>query len=205
MNRVARYAVALIALAVPQAAFGNDPRYPDWPCHQIKVPELSAAAMWAGPSIDDVGEAWRNVPQISDLVARAAARRTPLEQAEKALTDYLAGFAPAEREAKAKLLFAGLFATESEERSAVMDGIERYARRQETFAEKIRSEVRQMHELQGAPNPDPAKVNELGNALNWDTRIFQERRKTISAVCEVPTLIEQRLFALARAIQQALE
>jgi hypothetical protein len=32
-----------------------------------------------------------------------------------------------------------------------------------------------------------------------------ERRKTMNFVCEVPVLIEQRLFALARAIQQSLE
>jgi hypothetical protein len=41
--------------------------------------------------------------------------------------------------------------------------------------------------------------------MEWDTRIFEERRKTMNFVCEVPVLIEQRLFALARAIQQSLE
>jgi hypothetical protein len=34
---------------------------------------------------------------------------------------------------------------------------------------------------------------------------LEERRKTMNFVCEVPVLIEQRLFALARAIQQSLE
>ena len=29
-----------------------DPRFPDWPCNQIKVPEISVTAVWAGPSID---------------------------------------------------------------------------------------------------------------------------------------------------------
>ena len=45
----------------------------------------------------------------------------------------------------------------------------------------------------------------MANRIQWDTRIFEERRKTISYVCEVPVLIEQRLFALAREIQQSLE
>ena len=31
-----------------------DPRYPDWPCAQAKVPEISLAAVWAGPPLDDV-------------------------------------------------------------------------------------------------------------------------------------------------------
>lgn len=196
-----------VGAAISTAAGGAlayDPRHPDWPCQQIMVPELSPAAMWSGPAIDDVGEAWKNDPQIADLVARAAARRTPLDAAEKMLADFLAAVPAAERGAKAKLLFAGLFATLNDERSSVMQGIERYTRHQTEFAEKIRGEVQQMHAVQDGPNPDPAKVNEIGNTLSWDTRIFQERRKTIGFVCDVPTQIEQRLFALARAIQGAL-
>jgi hypothetical protein len=40
----------------------------------------------------------------------------------------------------------------------------------------------------------------LTNRVEWDTRLFEERRKTINFACEVPAL-----FALARAIQQSLE
>jgi hypothetical protein len=35
--------------------------------------------------------------------------------------------------------------------------------------------------------------------------IFEEPRKSLNFGCEVPVLIEKRLFALARAIQQSLE
>jgi hypothetical protein len=45
----------------------------------------------------------------------------------------------------------------------------------------------------------------VANRIDWDTRIFEERRKTIRYACEVPVLIEQRLFALARTIQESLE
>lgn len=38
-----------------------------------------------------------------------------------------------------------------------------------------------------------------------DPRVFEERRKMINFVCEVPVVIGQRLFALARAILQSLE
>jgi hypothetical protein len=181
-----------------------DPRYPDWPCNQIKVPELSAAAVWAGPPIDDVGDAWENDPQIKDLVARVAARRMPLEDAQRAVTDFLAN-ATADKQTRAKLLFAGLFATLNRERSAVMDGIERFSHRQQGVAERIKSEAQQMRALQDTPNRDEAKVDELTNAINWDTRLFEDQRRTIGYVCEVPTIIERRLGALARAIQQSLE
>ena len=44
-----------------------------------------------------------------------------------------------------------------------------------------------------------------GNQLVWETRIFEDRRQVIKFVCEVPTAIDQRLFALAREIQQEIE
>ena len=56
----------------------------------------------------------------------------------------------------------------------------------------------QLRELQDTPGRDEGKVDELGSRIEWQTRIFEERQKTIGYVCEVPVLIEQRLFALAR-------
>jgi hypothetical protein len=195
---------AALALAAPGAAFAADPRYPDWPCAQIKVPEISVAAVWAGPPIDDVGSAWEQDPAIRDLVAQLAARRTPLADAEKRISEVVAGSA-AERQQKAKLIFTGLFNTLNQERSEVMNGIERFTRKQKEFAGQIRSTVFQLRELQDTPGHDEGKVDELGSRIEWQTRIFEERQKSISYVCEVPVLIEQRLFALARAIAQSLE
>ncbi len=185
-------------------ALAADPRHPDWPCRQIKVSDVSVAAVWAGPSIDDVDNAWEEDERTRDLVALLAARRTPLEEAQKAVTDFVTG-SETERQRKAKLIFAGLFKTLNRERSEVMNGIERFSRRQSEFAEQIRSTIRELHGLQDGPDHDQSKIEELSNRVEWATRIFEERRKTIGYVCEVPTLIEQRLFALARAIQQALE
>lgn len=195
---------AIIWLAVRLTAIAADPRFPDWPCVQIKVPEISVAAVWSGPSIDDVGTAWETDPTITNLVARVAARRTPLDEAEAAISNFIAGDA-ADRRQKAKLLFAGLLATLNQERSQVMNGLERFSRQQAAFADRIRLEIAELRELQDAPGQDQSKRDELANRIDWDTRIFEERRKTISYACEVPVLIEQRLFALARAIQQAIE
>ena len=193
-----------IELTLRGMALAADPRFPDWPCNQVKVPEISVAAVWAGPSIDDVGNAWEDDATIKDLVARLAARRTPLDDAQKAISHAITG-TEAERQKKAKLIFAGLFKTLNHERSEVMQGIERYFRKQKEFSGQIRSTMLQLRELQDLPHPDQSRVDELTNRVEWDTRIFEERRKTMNFVCEVPVLIEQRLFALARAIQQSLE
>ena len=48
-----RYLVVavVLGLALRGAALAVDPRYPDWPCNQMKVPEISIAAVWSGPPI----------------------------------------------------------------------------------------------------------------------------------------------------------
>ena len=84
-----------------------------------------------------------------------------------------------------------------------MDGLERTARKEMDLAGKIKSDVSEMRTLEDQPNADQHKIKPLADEIEWSTRIFEDRRKTIRYVCEVPTTIEQRVFALARAIQQA--
>jgi hypothetical protein len=200
--------VTILALAVAGASCGTadaaDARYPDWPCAQAKVPELSVAAVWAGPPIDAVGEAWKNDAKVSELVARLAARRTPLDDAQKAAEDFLAA-SGVDKAEKAKLLFAGLFQELNAQRSEVMDGIDRIASKEKELAEEIRGDRAALGEAQDAATPDQQKIHDLSGRLEWGTRIYEDRRKTIRYVCEVPTVIERRLFALGRAIAQAAE
>jgi hypothetical protein len=184
--------------------FAADPRYPDWPCAQAKVPDVSLAAVWDGPALDDVADKWKNDTKVSALVPRLAARRTPLDEAEKTIAEFLSDSAAKKNEA-GKLLFAGLFDTLNAQRSSVMNGLERVTRKQREAAEKIRDDTLALQALQDATPPDQARVEELGNQLLWRTRIFEDRRRVIKFVCEVPTAIDQRLFALGRAIQQQME
>ncbi|MCA1501050.1 hypothetical protein [Bradyrhizobium sp. NBAIM14] len=196
---------SLLVLAVASTtAHAADPRYPDWPCTQAKVPEISLAAVWGGPPLDDVQNKWKDDAKISALVAKLAARKTPLDEAEKLVKEFLAGSA-ADKTANAKLLFAGLFDTLNAQRSQVMNGLERVSRKQRDAADKIREEAIQLQALQGATPRDEAKVQALSNELIWKTRIFEDRNKVVRFVCEVPTSLDQRLFALGRVIQQEME
>jgi hypothetical protein len=196
--------VAAIGFTVGGSAIAADARYPDWPCNQVKVPELSVAAMWAGPPLDDVGERWEADAGVRDLVARLSERRTPIEEAEQAIADFLTGNA-AEKQEKAKLLFAGLFDTLNRQRSDVMAAIERFTRKQRELAAQVRARTFALRELQDSPQPDQARLDQAANEISWSTRIFEDRRKTIGYVCEVPVIIERRLFALARAVAQGLD
>jgi predicted NACHT family NTPase len=196
--------VLLAVIASTRLCIAADPRYPDWPCAQAKVPEISLAAVWAGPQLDNAEEKWRSDPKVSALVEKAAARKFPLEDAQKAITEFLA--APGTKKiTTGKLLFAGLFEQLNAERASIMSGLERVTRRQRQAADKIRSDTIALQGLQGATPRDQAKIEELGNTLVWETRIFEDRRRVVKFVCDVPTTIDQRLFALGRTIQQEIE
>jgi hypothetical protein len=198
-------AMAVLALAVAStAARAADPRYPNWPCAQAKVPEISLAAVWSGPALDDAETKWKDDAKVTALVTKLSARKTPMDEAEKSVKEFLSGSA-ADKAANAKLLFAGLFDTLNAQRSQVMNGLERVSRKQREAADKIREETIQLQALQGAASRDDTKVEALSNELIWKTRIFEDRNKVVRFVCEVPTAIDQRLFALGRVIQQEME
>jgi hypothetical protein len=207
---VAHYRFRLTAAAVvvcagmPTASNAADPRYPDWPCLQAKVPEISVAAVWDGPPIEPVANDWRNEPKIKDLVARLAARRTPMEEAQHSIAKFLTGDAIS-RADRGKRLFSALFEMLNSQRTEIMTGIERLARSEKALAEQIRSDTSALHELRERSQADQSQIDELATRIAWNTRIFEDRRKSIRYACEVPVIIEKRLFALSRTIQQAAE
>jgi hypothetical protein len=86
-----------------------------------------------------------------------------------------------------------------------MNGLERVTRKQREAADKIRVRYAGAASAAGCVPARSAKIDELGNQLVWETRIFEDRRRVIKFVCEVPTAIDQRLFALGRVIQQEME
>src|SRR5215470_13246419 len=92
MRRVASllFAIGLLCAGL-RATDAADPRYPDWPCVQAKVPDLSIAAVWDGPSTEQAQKGWQDDPTIRNLIARLAARRIPIEEAQKSIEDFLAG------------------------------------------------------------------------------------------------------------------
>src|SRR5213595_3617037 len=96
--------LATIALPVDQS-HAADPRYPDWPCAQAKVPEISVVAVWDGLPLDEAEKAWESDPRVKDLIPRVAPRRVPLEDAQRIIADFIVGSAD-ERKQGGTLLFA---------------------------------------------------------------------------------------------------
>jgi hypothetical protein len=190
-----------------QASAAGDPANPDWPCVQRKVSSITAGMVWGGPEIRNEDRRWEEQPDIADLVRRISSRRMPLEEASAAIDSFAATLGT-DRNDKLTLLFAGLLQRVNAERSELMQGIERYTRRQRELAAKINAERAELDTLNARRNPreeQNAKIQDLEKAFQWDTRMFRERQESLSYVCESPVLLEQRLFALARHVESLLE
>jgi hypothetical protein len=189
-------------LCATSPAIALDPRYPDWPCQQLKVPDISIAAVWAGPPIDPADRQQLTDPKDADLVSRLAARRTPMDEARRLVNAFVTG-SKEEKRAKANALFAALFSVLDAQRTEVMNGIERFSRKEKAMAEEIRANTRKIQKLEDTQNGDREELDRLANQVAWQTRIFEERRSSTAYVCEVPVLIEKRLFELGRVIEEA--
>ena len=60
-------------------------------------------------------------------------------------------------------------------------------------------------DLSALPASDAAKREELEQQRLWDIRIYEDRERSLTYICEQPVLLEQRVFALAREIMNHLE
>ncbi|WP_428541048.1 hypothetical protein [Profundibacter sp.] len=192
-----------LCTTLPYAAMAATFDDPDWPCIQRKVPDISVAQMWAGPEITDAVLELEKDSQITQLAARLALRRVSLDEAEQLITDYAAGLEE-KRNDMLTALFAKTFAHISAERKSVMSGISRYAHKQAGLSGQIEQRRETLAALQAKTPPDLDRQEELQDNLAWDERIFNERRQSLTYVCETPTILEQRIFAIARAIQSHL-
>ena len=103
------------------------------------------------------------------------------------------------------MLAQGLFDHMNAERSQVISGIARYARNQLELAARLRKEASEVDAMRNQPDADVNEIAARTDRLTWETRIFDERVQSLTYVCEVPTLIEQRLYALAKTVAEVLK
>jgi len=194
---------AIIATASANGA-PPGPRDPDWPCQQIKVPELSLAAVWTGPTVDPQNTDWQHDQVIADLVHEIAQRRVPLQRAQDSIQTFAAQ-ANDQKQQKLLALIGGLFSVLDEERSTVIAGLDRFGARQKELAAELRGDNDKLRQLQANPAADAGEVKQMVQRITWEAEVLQDRRQALSYACDVPSKIEQRLFALARTIQQSLQ
>jgi hypothetical protein len=85
-----------------------------------------------------------------------------------------------------------------------MVGISHCAHNQTDFAAYVRKESAEVDALRAKPNADPDEIERRTDQLNFDIRTFDERTKSLTYVCEVPTILEQRLYQLMKTAAESL-
>ena len=193
------------AMTGPALSSYQRPKDPDWPCIQRKVPELSLGQIWNGPELPASAADWQKDPDIPELVTELAARRVPIAEAQQKIQDFAATLPKEKPDERLMKLVQGLFDHMNQERSQVISGIGRYARNQIELASRLRREASELDALRAKADANAAEVTDRTNRLTWETRIFEERVQSLTYVCEVPTLIEQRLYALAKTVAEVIK
>ncbi|PWR03825.1 hypothetical protein DKT77_04775 [Meridianimarinicoccus roseus] len=198
-------ALALAALCLAGPVAGADYSDPTWPCVQRKVERLSVGLMWPYPVPETMPD---TVPQsarddIAALGAKLAVRRI----APQDLAPDIASFAAAHGgdPALLGLVFADVFDSLSRRRARIIGGIGDFSLSQIALAEKIEEARGEMTAELKADAPDFDRIDALEEQLDWDQLIYSDRQKSITYLCETPTLLERRLFEIARMLQAEVD
>jgi len=203
---IASILVTMICLTGP--AFSIDPNNPDWPCTQRKVLALTATQIWDGPPVTNTMP-WRNSNEIRQLVKVLMSRRIPVEEAEKAIEKFASSLPKEKKDEQLTLLFAGFLDQTNARRTKIVKGVEKINVRQRARAKELEHQGVALAKLEDRAKAGEKglakKIEEAQKAYDWDARVFKERQERIPLACEIPILIEQRAFAIARAIRNHMD
>jgi len=198
------FATTLVLGALAQPAAAQPAKTdPDWPCTQAYNPDLVLAHVWSGPDPAVVGGHWAADPQIAPLLPRLTSTARPLDAALAELDGFIATVPAEQRPRRLPLLVAALHETLDAERKKVIAGLYKLGRSQRQLAQAIRERNDQLLQLR-AKGDAQAEAAALEETLQWDLKIFQDRRSAVSVACAQPDTIEKRLFALVKRIEAAL-
>ncbi|MEM8702124.1 MAG: hypothetical protein AAGF82_09885 [Pseudomonadota bacterium] len=163
--------------------------------------DLSLGIMWTAPLPREFdANSRRALPkEAQDLVVLLSLRRVSLEQAEEAVRSFSKNAERADDDIMLSI-FAAVFDTLADTRRHVIDGIEQYSLKQIALSERIDAARSQMRTLAETGDPDFDRIDRLEEQLDWDERVFRDRARSLTYVCETPVLIEKRLYAVAQML-----
>ncbi|MHA7868616.1 MAG: hypothetical protein ACX93U_14085 [Salipiger thiooxidans] len=188
----------LITCATPLAA--ADFSDPSWPCIQRKVDRLSPGLMWPAPLEEMALEGDRD-RAADELAETLALRRVDLDSARAEVES----FADSQGHDQALMgeVFSRVFDTLSHRRTRIIDGIGKFSLSQIALSERIDGARAEMDAQMATDSPDYDRVDALEEQVDWDQRIFTDRQRTITYLCETPQLLEKRLYAIAQMLHEA--
>ena len=197
ITRAVLGAMVLIGAASPVLA--ADQGDPGWPCMQRKVEHLSIGVMWPEP-IAETPEPLSE--DLRDVAARLALRRVSDEDARELLAEVAARHPDLGPDGYGRL-FQATFEHIDRQRAQIVEGIERYAQNQNSLAAQINALESEMSGLEAAEEPDFDRMDAVEAELDGRVRVFNDRARSLTYVCESPVLLEQRAYALAQIMLEA--
>lgn len=194
-NLTVAVALTIGATSVNSADFSD----PTWPCIQRKVEKLSLGIMWPHPVPESDADA-----NGTDLATKLALRRVDLDQSKALIESYVSNH-PDSNTATLGQIFRVAFERIGRDRSAIIDGIAKYAGKQTALSKQIDDVRVEMSTLMKAAEPDFDKVDALEEQLDWDERIYRDRAQSLVYVCETPVILEKRAYAIAQMLLDSVE
>jgi len=197
-------AMLAVCLGLPAQAAAQ-PVDPEWPCIQRKVTTLTSVQIWDGPPTEEL-KGWEDDEEVRELTDLLESRRVPLEDAEKAIKTFAEKQPADQRDEKLTLLFASLLNKTNKDRQFVLRQIVKYQKRQKARALALERQGRELEEKKQAI-PAQQQMDTMltltpeQEKYQWDARIFREREQNLTMACEIPVLIEQRVYEIGRLIR----
>lgn len=186
----------LVLIGAGQPTGAAEPGDPDWPCIQRKVEHLSLGVMWPHPVPEEEAPL---SPELEDVAAQLALRRVSEAEAQELIA------AVAEDHPEFGIddygrLFGRVFDRIDRQRSEIVAGIGRYAQNQGRLAAEIEELQAEMAKLEAAEEPDYDRMDVVEEETDWRIRVFRDRNRALTYVCESPVLLEQRAYAIAQML-----
>ena len=204
MSIIRSITLTLALVGLGQSAHAADFSDPTWPCIQRKVENLSVGLMWPHPVNPDAGQADAVFQaDMADLADKLSLRRVELES----LTGEVEAFASKYNgdPERLGLVFDRVFNALSKRRGRIIGGIGDFSLSQIALSEKIEAARTEMITLLDADEPDFDRVDALEEQIDWDQVIHSDRQRSITYLCETPTLLERRLFGIAQMLNQVVQ
>ena len=192
-------AAGLLAWSAPAAA--EDFSDPTWPCVQRKVERLSIGLMWPEP-VPDTALEGDLADAVETLGATLALRRVGEDEMRSAIDRFVSAHG-----ASGDLMgrvFAESFRRLAQRRTRIIGGIADMSLGQADLAARIDAARAEFDTISARDDPDFDRLDTLEEKIDWDERIYTDRQKSITYVCETPVLLEKRLYAIAQMLQAAV-
>ena len=203
INQIIPGLVAIFAMFLSTGVWAQYPgASPDWwPCIQRYIPALSSGVFWTGEIVAVTVE--EIDPRFMSLAEKVTGRNLSSEQAFVAIDTFL-DEQDDNKLGTAELLVSAITEAINTRRDRVVAGLMRYSNRQQTMLARIDEQEKK---IEGIKDDESKRetLEDLQVRQKWDIRIFEERERLSSALCEQPVVLEQKYFALGKHITAYLE